>query len=259
MITKIYRHIVLLLKQSEKLSAASCRLVQWTHKHDDPIHPKHLIQIRSPWYLDYVDKESIVLDIGCNNGQHTIKIAAYCKQVFAFDYDPRMLKLALNHVRRSGYSNVIIQQADAESRLPYHSSKFHRVVFLDVLEHLNNRDKIMQEIYRVLKPAGLLLLSIPNRNTHWKLVQKNLGINYYSDPDHKVEYSDVEIKNFLKENGFKVQNIFPVTLDTPLVGLIDLIGGISLTLYKYLSQWRRTMAQKYPKETIGYELVCVKK
>ena len=255
---KLYAFSVVLVKKTALLSALSCRLVKFTGKHLEPIHPKHLITVRSPWYLPYIKKTDTVLDIGCNNGQHTLKIAKNSAHVFGIDYDRRMLEIAAREIKRAGLKNVTLREVNIENGLPFKSKKFDAVIFLDVLEHLNNREHIMSQVKRVLKPKGILLLSVPNSDTTWKRLQKKYGINYFSDPDHKVEYTQKEIIEILKKTKFIVKKVFPVTFDTPWVGFIDVVGGISLTWYRQLSMWRRNKALLNPQESIGFEIISQK-
>ena len=48
--------------------------------------------------------------------------------------------------------------------LPYESASFDAVVCVDVLEHVEDLQKVLQEITRVLKPGGLFLYDTINRN-----------------------------------------------------------------------------------------------
>lgn len=250
--------LVLIIQKTALFSAIACRLVKWTGKHPDSIHPKHLVTIRKPWYLEYLNRKDRSLDIGCNNGQHTLRLARICRAVNGVDYDERMLALAKNEAKRRKIKNIIWQNLNIETGFPYKKEYFDFILFLDVFEHLNQRSKVLRDIHRILKKKGRLLISVPNRNTSWKKLQKSLGLFYYSDPDHKIEFTQSEIKQILVKNGFVIEKVTPVTLDTPWVGFIDLIGGLSLTAYRLLSQWRRNMGLKYPQESIGFEIVCHK-
>lgn len=249
---------VWLLKHTEALSAVACRLVELTGKHPDRIHPKHLIELREPWFYQYIKKDTIVLDIGCNNGQRTLKAARLAKKIYGFDYDQKLLSLAQKEVRRLGINNTFFSYGNAEKKLSFQDCKFDTILLLDVLEHLYSRTQILEEIFRILKSGGFLCLSIPNESTTWKKIQKILGMFYYSDPDHKIEYTRSKIIKLLEKIGFQVHQISPVTLDTPLVGFIDLAGGISLSFYKILSLWRRHKAFLHPEESIGFEIAAQK-
>ncbi|HCM37612.1 MAG: Methyltransferase type 11 [Candidatus Gottesmanbacteria bacterium GW2011_GWB1_43_11] len=256
---KLLTPIVVFLQKTAVLSAVACRLVKWTGKHKDPIHPKHLVKIRDPWYLEYLHAQDIVLDVGCNNGQHTLKAAKKCKFIYGFDYDRGLLQLAQKEASRLSLKNVEFQIGNAEKAYPYKKQTFNIILFFDVLEHLYEREQALKEIHRVLKPKGKLLLSVPNKDTSWKRLQERLGLPYYSDPDHKVEFTQKTIEQLLNNTGYKATKILPVTLDTPWVGVIDVVGGLSLSAYAAISRWRRQQALFNPKESIGWEIVCIKK
>lgn len=251
--------IVLLLQKSAALSALSCHLVKWTGKHNQAVHPKHILDIEKPWYLKYIKKTDVVLDIGSNNGQHTLKTARKCKKIVGFDYDQKMVSMANEEKQRQNVSNASFSFGDAQKKFPYRDKYFNVVLFLDVLEHLNKRQFALREIKRILKPKGILLIAIPKVDTRWKKLQKSLDLPYYSDPDHKIEYTEQGIYQELAEAGFEIDSIKPITLDTPLVGFIDLLGGISLSLYKRVWEWRRSQGVAYPAESIGYRIVARKR
>ena len=82
---------------------------------------------------------------------------------------------------------------------------------------------------------------------------------YYSDRDHKIEYSLAEARHELERNHFIIQDpIQTVVLDTPWVGLMDIMGGISLSLYRRLMAWKVRAAQEKPEESIGFQIVAIK-
>ena len=253
------RLLILLMKESKKLSALSLRLVQWTGKHKEKIHPKHLVAAHlKPWYISYLKSDDVVLDIGCGNGQHSVRVARRVKRIVGFDLDERQLAIARRIAKTEGLNNVSFERRSAEKLFPYKSRSFDEVLFFAVLEHLIHRDQILSEIYRVLKPGGLLLLGVPNEWTSWKVTQRRFGISHYTDPDHKVEYSEESIIEVLNRCRLRVKAIKPTAYDTPWTGFIDVIGGISLSLYERLLQWKWQEAKKHPDNSISWNIVAEK-
>jgi ubiquinone/menaquinone biosynthesis C-methylase UbiE len=252
------KFLVLILKKSKSLSALSCRLTKLTGKSKYPIHPKHLIKEEDPWFLDSINNEDRVLDLGCGNGQHTLKATKRCKEIIGVDYDNTQLNIAKKTAEDKNISNVKFKKHDLEKKLPFKSNFFDKILALDVLEHLYKRDLFLKEVKRILKPKGLVFIAVPNKNTSWKRLQKSVGINYYSDPDHKIEYSFKGIKNFLKKHDFKVLSIKSVVYDTPLSGFIDVLGGLSLGLYKKLGEWKKRKVRNDFSESIGFQIKAKK-
>lgn len=248
---------VRLLKKTEILSAVAVRLTKFTGKSDTYVHPKHLLS-QTPWYIGYINKNDMVLDLGCGSGQSAIKAAKRAKKVIGLDFDDALLKLAAESSRRSRIKNVTFQKANLEENLKYKSNSFDKIIFLDVLEHLNNRDRILKVIKRILKNGGLLFLGVPNKNTSWKKLQERVGVCYFSDPDHKVEFSEAEIIDLLKKHGFNVKSVGYSTIDTPWRSLYDLVGAFSLTFYNKISLWRQRRANANPREASGFKIIAEK-
>lgn len=255
---KLLLPIIWLIKESKALSAISMRLVKLTGKSKYAIHPKHLINIEPLWYLDDIKSEDTVLDIGCNNGQHTIKTSQKCHQIIGLDSDKKQLKIARNSAIDQKKNNVYFKSFNLEKKLPFKDKSFDKILCLDVLEHIIKRKQLMTEIKRLLKPKGLAFIAIPNINTSWKKIQKKVDLNPFADPDHKIEYSISEIKSMFPKLGFKIKSLKPVTFDSPWIGFIDLLGGLSLFLYAKIALIRKRKATQNINESTGFRIILQK-
>lgn len=250
--------LVLGLKQLDLGSAIAVRLTKLTGKSKVPIHPKHFLS-QKPWFTKYLNKNDVLLDLGSGNGQNSIKAAKLAKKVVACEIDEKLIAQAKIFAKLKKIKNVNWEQANLEQKLKFKDTSFDKVLFLDVLEHLKNRDQILSEVGRILKPNGLLFLGIPNSQTSWKRLQRSAGVCSYSDPDHKIEFSEKSIRALLKKHNFEIVNFGCGKYDTPYRGLFDVIGGFSLTLYKKISHWRSRKVKTCPKEASGFEIVARKK
>ena len=100
-----------------------------------------------------------ILDAGCGNGRYTrfiLKQAEPDAVVTAFDYSQRMLQRARQRLRSARATQVA---ADL-TRLPYADASFDAVVCGWVLEHLPDPRPGLNELARVLRPAGKMLLMV---------------------------------------------------------------------------------------------------
>lgn len=251
--------IVYLIKKTEILSALAIRLVYLTGKSKVPIHPKHLIREDSDtWYKNLLNKKMVVLDAGCGSGQHSNQIARFVKLVIGIDNNEESLKIAKADAKNKEIKNVSFFKGNLEHKLFLKNKSCDFAILFDVLEHIKRRQFFLREIIRVLKNKGMAIVVIPNQDTSWKRLQRKYGIFSYSDPDHKIEYTKESITNELTQAKFKIKRIIPISFDTPWVGFIDLVGGISLRLYKKLSVWKKKMLRLRPEDCSGFQIVAVK-
>lgn len=92
--------------------------------------------------------------------------------------------------------------------LPFADSSFDMVYAGEVLEHLWTPLIALQEVRRVLKPGGTLLLDTPHVYAVGRLVRWILlGRNSIGDPDHKLFYTPAVLVNLLTQSGFEVQDM----------------------------------------------------
>ena len=258
------KYWALFLKKLRILSSVSIRL--------RGVHPKHLVEIREFWVKKHLKKTDVVLDLGCGNGQRDFKIAKFCRKIIGIDYDKRNIKIAELYAKKNEVKNVeFINRnifsfvGEGLSTLPMGrveklspTRKYDKIILLDVLEHVVERKKLLSCIHSLLKNNGQFLLSVPNKNTSWKKFQKEAGVSYFTDPDHKVEYTQAEIVSELQRAGFKIIEIKPDVIDTSWAPVFDLIGGFSLEMYKKCLKWKRDQVAIHPEEASGWEIVCRK-
>ena len=234
------------------------RLTRYTGKSAHPVHPKHLSDAPwHHWYVEHLQPADLVLDLGCSNGAHALVAARCVRRVVGVDYDRAALSVATDSARRAARGNLRLFAVDLTRSLPFRDSSFDAVLFLDVIEHLEPRRHVLREIARVLRPAGRLLISAPNRETSWRRRLREAGLFAFSDPDHKIEYNEAEFLDELRAGGFDLDGpVMPVVYDTAWAGVIDVVGGLSLPAYRRLSAWKRQAALRQPAESIGFRAVA---
>lgn len=96
----------------------------------------------------------VVLDIGCGHGDLLENAFESAKDTYGIDPD-------INAINRNKFINHL-SVADAEN-LPFKDNFFDVVTMAWVVEHLENPDKVLSEINRVLKPGGVVCFITPNK------------------------------------------------------------------------------------------------
>jgi SAM-dependent methyltransferase len=131
-----------------------------------------------------------VLEAGCGEGYGADLIADVARRVVAVDYDAS----AVAHVR-GRYPRVEVMQANL-AELPLPDASVDVVVNFQVIEHLWDQPQFVAECARVLRPAGLLMMSTPNRITF------SPGRDTPINPFHTRELNAAELTELLVDGGF---------------------------------------------------------
>lgn len=105
------------------------------------------------------NRELKILNIGCGTGG-TIPVLQQFGFVDNVDTEP----MAAQFVKRRGYGDVTLVDG---VELPFHDESYDLVVALDVLEHIDSEVHALQEWWRVLKPCGNALLTVPAHSWLW--------------------------------------------------------------------------------------------
>lgn len=122
-----------------------------------------------------------VLDNGCGRGEFLHAFSAYGMEAFGTDCSDYC----------SG-TNVVDLNKDI---LPFPDNYFDVIFSKSVIEHINNTEHYMNEMYRVLKEGGLLILLVPDWETQYFI--------FYQDPTHVHPYTQKSVERLLNMYEFK--------------------------------------------------------
>ena len=175
-------------------------------------------------YLDVKDGDN-VLDCGCGEGFYTMVFSElYDVHITAFDHGADLLEKAATWT--SNKNNIEFVNGDISNGLPFEDCSFDKIIFSEVLEHLDRDRDAMKEIYRVLKPGSIVGLTVPNENypflwdpLNW--LREGSGLGHFNPKntvlggvwsyDHKRLYSPDNIRRLAEDTGFKVLKMDAVT------------------------------------------------
>jgi ubiquinone/menaquinone biosynthesis C-methylase UbiE len=109
--------------------------------------------------FDNLPKGAKVLDVGCGTGEHLRRAARQGLKPSGIEPAPAMLAFARRNV-----PDADIRQGVATD-LPFKKGEFDLVIMVEVLRYLDRPDTetALKEARRVLKPGGLLLVTLVNR------------------------------------------------------------------------------------------------
>ncbi len=106
-------------------------------------------------------------------------------------------------IAKKKYPKENFEQTNLESLAQFKDRYFDRVISLETLEHTPNPPKFLRELNRVLKPGGLLLMSLPPRGFEIPTKVYDLFFSNHGEGPHQF-LSPPEVKPLLKKSGFKL-------------------------------------------------------
>lgn len=127
-----------------------------------------------------------VLDVGCGNGIHMLKVAPHCREIVGVDINARMLALAREALRGDAAGNAGLREMSARA-MEFHDGSFDLVYSFSTLLLIPDVESAINEISRVLRPEGVAILDITGRHNlsqrywdAWYRGQGHAGVRSFS-------------------------------------------------------------------------------
>lgn len=179
--------------------------------------------------LDFLAKQCFssekVLNIGVGSGYFEKIMVNNNIDVYSLDpskdtIDRVKKEFSLNERAKIGYSDNI----------PFNSNFFDKVIMTEVLEHLDNEslDNSLSEIYRILKPNGLLIGTVPFReNLASNIVYCPYCNNSFHRWGHLQSMDRVFMENLFSKYNYNINKLYPRTFpDFHRKGMVSLMRSI---------------------------------
>jgi SAM-dependent methyltransferase len=168
--------------------------------YDEGVHAKHRLTGYHDFFVERVTAGERVLDVGCGKGELAYDLAERSgATVVAIDMSPWMLEFAR---ARFAHPRVIYVQADAVCYTP--EGPVDVAILSNVLEHIAPRIDLLRAL-RAHAGAGRLLLRVPALDRDWTVpLRRELGLPYFSDPEHKIEYDPELLRAELAAAGWEM-------------------------------------------------------
>lgn len=155
-----------------------------------------------------------LIDIGCGSCEMSIYARNIGYSVTSIDISDRDLKLA----RELGFDSI---KVDLNKPLPFSDNIFDGVLMLEVIEHIINAEKLIEEIGRILKSGGFLIMTTPNHAYYKRRIKAIHGREPDDEGYHYRFFVKRKLLNLFSERFFVVEK-------TNSFGFLPLVNKILL-------------------------------
>lgn len=162
----------------------------------------HTSKIKSFKQLVQYQKFTKILDVGCAGGFMTNKVFEVFPKAQISGIDP--YPAAITYAQKR-FPLIHFQIADAH-KLPFNQDSFDLVICYETIEHVINPLQILQEMRRVIKKDGTVIVAMDSGNLLFKTIwwgwEKTFGSVWQNAHLHPFHHQDLEM--IIKQAGFKI-------------------------------------------------------
>lgn len=159
--------------------------------------------------------EKIILDCGCGRGFYLnmIRAVSACR-LYGLELDSEIIAKTRRNLAH--LPDITLVQASIYEQ-PFDDEQFDGVILSEVLEHIEDDVRGLREVYRVLKPNGVVAITVPNANYPfwWDPINKSLetlglppirrGVLAGIWANHVRLYTKAQLRQAVEAAGFIVE------------------------------------------------------
>ena len=168
------------------------------------VHTKHRHINYHQFFISNLKEGQKVLDIGCGNGVLDKDMADHVADI----------KITGIELTQSNYEAAVknnshpnIQYINADALTLELSDKFNVIILSNVLEHIEDRINFLKRLAAKYRPE-YFLIRVPMYERDWRIpLQQELGLDYFLDATHYIEYRFDELESELGKAGLKIETI----------------------------------------------------
>jgi ubiquinone/menaquinone biosynthesis C-methylase UbiE len=178
-----------------------------------------------------------IIDVGCGPGMTAEGILAKGGKFFGVDLSNEMLLECVQIFDSLGTLNLSLSNI---KRLPFPKASFDVIICLGVLEYVPELDMVLQELYRILKKDGVLIVSMQNKLSPYRLWDRHVYRSDFVNQMRKRIWGSRSELLLERPNSFqKFQNL-----------LLNNHFTVKDYLYYNFNLWLRPLDRLFPKLSV---------
>ena len=172
------------------------------------------------------------MEIGASRIERTRELSKFCNRLIGVELIPQRLPKDFENVKYiiGDWQNLseFIEQNSIDIAVSTH-----------VIEHVKDDLKAINELYRVLKPGGVALLTTPNRKRLTRaIIEIFTGERKFPVWEHQREYIESDLVNLLKASSFKNFKIIPLVLGLHGGPVFLYSESVNRNFRKFANYWK---------------------
>lgn len=170
------------------------------------VHPKHEIMKYKEWFVNNIQDDWVILDVGCNTGMMPEVMSAKASFVYGIEINCKNIEEAKRERQKENLEFIC---ADATTYDYLNNKKIDCVTLSNVLEHIESRIDFLKKLEENVnwKDKKRFLIRVPMIDREWiAIYKKQLGVEYRLDPTHFTEYTFEQFKEELSKADIVISN-----------------------------------------------------
>lgn len=170
-----------------------------------------------PYILKYTPRKGKVLEAGCGLGRYNFYLSHLGIDITGLDFSIETINYLNKWKNENGYQNVEFIVGDVK-KLPYDDNSLSGYLSFGVIEHfIEGPKEVLDEVYRVLKPGGIAIITTPNKSWNVRknnlmrktkdLIKKLIRRKIIKNPFFQYEYTPRQLEKFLINS-----NLYPLVV-----------------------------------------------
>ena len=178
-----------------------------------------------------------ILDIGCGTGEFLNTLKKRSWNVTGVEPDDGAREMAIN--------NFGISVFPVEDLMGLPEEKYDALTMWHVLEHVHELDSYMVKIRSLIKADGVIVIAVPNYNSHDAEVYEKVWAAY-DVPRHLYHFTKTSMETLLKRHQLKLEQIKIMPFDSFYVSMLSEKyrgGSIIRAFFVGLKSWWQSLSR----------------
>jgi SAM-dependent methyltransferase len=175
------------------------------------------------------DNQKPIMEIGCGAGLLLQHLYTWPALSVGLDINLQSLIYVKNRISNTGRKNLFLPIASYGEFLPFPINYFGGIIICEVLEHSAFPQKMIQEVFRVLRPGGWCYVTTPNYHSIWPFVEKIVDLTgkapKMEGEQHISKFNRDKLISLMKD--WQVEEFFSFYHLSPFLSFFSEQWGIS--------------------------------